>query len=291
MPKRIGNTQTSTIAGHSDILDIRSHKKLVAQDIYPDTANDVVRGVRFDGAFSGSSPLTYLTRTNVTSPTNEKKLTISFWYKRTDRLTAYSNLYDTFDGSNNNSRAIIQFSNSSTLSVSIQTSSSSSVQIQGVTPQVFRDTGSWYHIVINIDADASTNPLLIFVNNIEVVGPNSTAPTVNTFTQPWMNQGGNSYQAIGKGSDNSEVFTGYLANIHFVDGQTLIPSNFGYYDTGTKQWKPKAYAGTYGTNGFYLPMRVGQYTQDETAKAFQYSGNSMVSGFKPHQHGIWQFQI
>ena len=47
MPKRIGNTQTSTLAGHSDILDIRSHKKLVAQDVYPDTANDVVRGVRF----------------------------------------------------------------------------------------------------------------------------------------------------------------------------------------------------------------------------------------------------
>ena len=40
MPKRIGNTQTSTLAGHSDILDIRSHKKLVAQDVYPDTAND-----------------------------------------------------------------------------------------------------------------------------------------------------------------------------------------------------------------------------------------------------------
>ena len=47
MPKRIGNTQTSTQAGHSEILDIRSHKKLVAQDVYPDTANDVVRGVRF----------------------------------------------------------------------------------------------------------------------------------------------------------------------------------------------------------------------------------------------------
>jgi hypothetical protein len=49
--------------------------------------------------------------------------------------------------------------------------------------------------------------------------------------------------AIGSG------FKGYLADVQFVDAQTLADSDFRNPD-GT----PKAYAGTYGTNGFHLPF-------------------------------------
>jgi hypothetical protein len=48
------------------------------------------------------------------------------------------------------------------------------------------------------------------------------------------------------------MFDGYLTEIHFIDGQALTPSSFGETDTITGVWKPKKYAGTYGTNGFYL---------------------------------------
>jgi hypothetical protein len=37
-----------------------------------------------------------------------------------------------------------------------------------------------------------------------------------------------------------------------IDGQALTPSSFGETDATTGVWKPKAYTGTYGTNGFYL---------------------------------------
>jgi hypothetical protein len=48
-----------------------------------------------------------------------------------------------------------------------------------------------------------------------------------------------------------DFFSGYLADIHFIDGQALTPSSFGQTDTNGV-WQPKAYTGTYGTNGFKL---------------------------------------
>jgi hypothetical protein len=48
-------------------------------------------------------------------------------------------------------------------------------------------------------------------------------------------------------------FNGYLADIHFIDGQALDPSSFGEFDTNGV-WQPIAYAGSYGTNGFHLPF-------------------------------------
>jgi len=46
-------------------------------------------------------------------------------------------------------------------------------------------------------------------------------------------------------------FNGYLADVHFIDGQALTPSSFGETDTNGI-WQPKAYSGSYGTNGFQL---------------------------------------
>jgi hypothetical protein len=45
---------------------------------------------------------------------------------------------------------------------------------------------------------------------------------------------------------------GYLADIYFIDGQALTPSSFTETDATTGQLIPKAYTGSYGTNGFHL---------------------------------------
>jgi hypothetical protein len=44
-----------------------------------------------------------------------------------------------------------------------------------------------------------------------------------------------------------------FADVHFIDGQALDPSNFGEFD-GNNVWQPIAYAGSFGSNGFYLPF-------------------------------------
>ena len=42
---------------------------------------------------------------------------------------------------------------------------------------------------------------------------------------------------------------GYIGEVNFIDGQALTADSFG--ETGDYgEWKPIAYAGTYGTNGF-----------------------------------------
>jgi hypothetical protein len=55
----------------------------------------------------------------------------------------------------------------------------------------------------------------------------------------------------GGGSQNVDA---YIAEVYLIDGQALTPSSFGETNTLTGQWVPKAYTGTYGTNGFYLPF-------------------------------------
>ncbi len=45
---------------------------------------------------------------------------------------------------------------------------------------------------------------------------------------------------------------GYLAEYFFIDGQALTPSSFGEFSATTGVWVPKAYTGSYGTNGFHL---------------------------------------
>jgi hypothetical protein len=62
-----------------------------------------------------------------------------------------------------------------------------------------------------------------------------------------------------------------MAETHCIDGQALTPSSFGEYSTTTGVWQPKKYAGTYGTNGFYLDFKDNTST---TTLGYDKSGNS-----------------
>jgi hypothetical protein len=64
-----------------------------------------------------------------------------------------------------------------------------------------------------------------------------------------------------------------MTEIHHIDGQALTPSSFGETDTITGVWKPKKYAGTYGTNGFYLNFSDNSGTTSTTLGKDS-SGNS-----------------
>ena len=202
--------------------------------------------------FDGSS---YLSRTNLSSVTDESKVTISLWYKIGNRIGLRNAFLDTFDGSNNNSRCSITTDLSNQFRVAIQNASNFASQIEAESSAVFRDPSAWYHFVIMMDTGA-TNKLIVYTNGVEIIGPNSVAPTVNTFTQPFINKASRPV-TIGRGSDSTESFNGYMANIQFVDGQALDASNFGQYmvdsnGNTTSAWVPKLYDGDYGTNGFLL---------------------------------------
>jgi hypothetical protein len=63
-----------------------------------------------------------------------------------------------------------------------------------------------------------------------------------------------------------------MTEVNFIDGQQLTPSSFGETDTQTGVWQPKAYSGSYGTNGFYLNFSDNSNTTAATLGK-DYSGN------------------
>jgi hypothetical protein len=51
--------------------------------------------------------------------------------------------------------------------------------------------------------------------------------------------------------DSNTPLDGYLSEFIFIDGQALDPTSFGETDSNGV-WIPKAYSGSFGTNGFHL---------------------------------------
>jgi 3D (Asp-Asp-Asp) domain-containing protein len=125
-----------------------------------------------------------------------------------------------------------------------------------VSSQVFRDPSAWYHIIVAADTTQATasNRIKVYVNGTQITSFSpATYPSQNynfpiNSTVP---------HTIGRDNPNANnYFDGYLADINFVDGQALDPSYFGATNPNTGVWQPSQYKGTYGTNGFYLPMNI-----------------------------------
>jgi hypothetical protein len=150
------------------------------------------------------------------------------------------------DTPNDTDQIVIFFQSNDTLRINTQNT------VLRETTQVFRDPSSWYHFVVAFDTTQSTanNRIKFYVNGTQVTAFNVTAnPSQNADT------GVNSaaLHTLGKNSGSPDYyFNGYLADIHFIDGQQLDPSSFAETDAITGQWVPKAYGGSYGTNGFKL---------------------------------------
>jgi hypothetical protein len=124
---------------------------------------------------------------------------------------------------------------------------------------VFRDPSAWYHIVAFFDSTEATTAAAarVWVNGVEVSLTYLTL-SGSSYAQNdegYVNAAGAHYIGAGLDSsgnlDSNLFFNGYLADIHFIDGQALDPTSFGFFDSNGI-WQPKAYTGTYGTNGFQL---------------------------------------
>jgi hypothetical protein len=133
------------------------------------------------------------------------------------------------------------------------------------TSQVFRDPSAWYHIVLTVDTTQATasNRAKVYVNGTQVTAfSTATYPAQNFDTRVNAAE----VHAIGARSFDapSTAYSGYLTEINFIDGQALTPSSFGETDSATGVWKPKAYTGTYGTNGFFLKFADNSGTTSTT---------------------------
>jgi hypothetical protein len=189
-----------------------------------------------------SSASAYLNRTQ--SSGSSQKFTLSQWVKR-GKLGATQYLFTAFNASTDG----ICFSSSDQLEVFFANGSSYDL----ITTAVYRDPAAWYHIVVLVDTTQATaaNRVQLYVNGVAVSFGSGTQPPQN---YNFANFNANAVVArIGTQSTGVNYLDGYLAEVNFIDGQALTPSSFGAFSP-YNQWLPKKYAGTYGTNGFYLPF-------------------------------------
>jgi SPRY domain len=129
----------------------------------------------------------------------------------------------------------------------------SSATTELITTQLFRDLSAWYDIVLTYDTTQATaaNRIKLSINGTQVSAfATATYPSLNY--DGYINTGSQAV-AIGRtGSSATQYLNAYLTDIVFVDGTALDASSFGETDTNTGVWIPKAYSGSYGTNGFWL---------------------------------------
>jgi hypothetical protein len=139
------------------------------------------------------------------------------------------------------------------------------------TSGIYRDPSAWYHIVVAVDTTQATeaNRALLYINGASVAWVTNTSITQNDTTQ--INQA--VATNIGRQTGQPyESFDGYFTEMNFIDGQQLTASSFGETDAITGVWKPKKYAGSYGTNGFYLNFSDNS-SNTATTIGKDYSGN------------------
>jgi hypothetical protein len=226
----------------------------------PSGGYNIARSVRLR-----SSASAYFNRTPA-SASNRKTWTWSGWVKR-GLSVQYGGLFTAWSSNNASDYAVIRFDDD-------QLVYKDWVTVYRQTSQVFRDFSAWYHIVVAIDTTQATaaDRVRMYVNGVQV----TAFATSNNITQNSDTNVNNTVihtLGVNYFSSAPQYFTdGYLTEINFIDGQALTPSSFGETDSITGVWKPKAYSGTYGTNGFELNFSDNSASTAATIGK-DYSGN------------------
>lgn len=217
----------------------------------------VNRSLRFRASASA-----YLNRTPA-SAGNRRTWTWSGWIKR-GSLSSAQWIFDGYSDPNNFTAFFFNANNT----FGIQYVLAATSKVLKYTTQVFNDSSAWYHIVVAIDTTPATPTFKVYVNGSEITSFGTNTNTVSQNEQLFVNN--NIAHNIARYGGNANYFDGYIAELNFVDGQALAPTDFGAFDSNGV-WQPKAYTGTYGTNGFYLPFTN---TSSLTTLVADSSGNS-----------------
>ena len=151
------------------------------------------------------------------------------------------------------------------------------------TNAVFRDTSAWYHIVWGLDSTNSdgSKRFVVYVNG--VYQESTWAGSATASTNCPQNSGSRFLQSepiyIGNATyTNGHYFNGYMAELHVLDGIAPDPTDFGEYDEDSGIWKPKAYTGSHGTQGFYLDFAdAADLGDDESGNGNDFTENNITA--------------
>ena len=233
----------------------------------------IERSLRFD-----ANSNTRLVRT-IGSTSNRRTFTYSWWLKRSYESAEQ---YVWYVGSSPSTPYLDARFEASSHELQIQDYTPSR-PIRFITNRKFRDCTSWMHFVFAVDTTQGTasNRAKLYINGVQ-----ETSFSTETYPDQNYDSSANVSGHIQVWGTNKEGTSndleGYLAEAHFVDGQQLTPSSFGFTDPVTNIWMPKRYEGTHGTNGFHL-----DFSDNSSASALgidkSINGNDFtVSNFGTH---------
>ena len=205
---------------------------------------------------------------------NSKKFTWSGWVKRSG-LGVGQHLWATWY-QNNSRYSYFRFSDDDTLEVysGEYSTSPTSTSIYLNTKAKFSDTNGWYHVVLRVDTDDSTQAdrVRVYVNNVsqEFNASHSngqTLPgsgTVTFFNKQYLH-------TLGRYANSGGFFNGLMSHVHWCDGYSYAPTEFGETDSTTGEWKIKTIPSvSYGTNGYFL-LKDGNSTTDQSGNGLSFT--------------------
>jgi hypothetical protein len=235
------NTPTTTVA--SGVWTLQDQFEAQTSSIWPLAfpQTTIANSLRFD---DGSSDYLNITQ----SAGNRQIFTYSLWVKRST-LGNRQRLIRDYNGASAIFQIYFESSNDTLFVLDYTDTNPNPIQIR--TNQVFRDPSAWYHIVVSIDTTQATssNRVKIYINGSQV----TSFAEENYPSQNFNSSGNQSGNTLYIGSTGSgDYFDGYMTEVIFVDGQQLLPTSFGVFNTVSNIWEPRGYVGTYGTNGFRL---------------------------------------
>jgi len=221
------------------------------------TGYQIARSLRFNSADSA-----HLNRTPA-SAGNRKTWTYSTWFKRSSFNSSSQILLDCSTSGTNVTHLRFVWGTAESLVFYNEVGGTANGAIS--TTPIYRDTSAFYHVVLAVDTTQATasNRVKLYVNGSQVTALDSASyPTQNADTM--VNTTNQHRIGNGIGYLSSNYFNGYMAETRFIDGQQLDATSFGEFDANTGVWVPKAYTGTYGTNGFWLKFDDNSGTTSTT---------------------------
>ena len=213
----------------------------------------------------------YLSRTPA-SAGNRKTWTWSGWYKYSN-VSTNCTFADVTDGTTSN-EASIRFDLNKKIRFADTQGGATKAAL--VSNQVCRDPSAWYHVVLKVDTTQATasDRIKIWVNGEQITSWDTE--TYYAQNQDTMFSSSNIHSLGIRKASSNRIYDGYMAEVNFIDGTALDHTSFGEFKSGV--WVPKAYEGSYGTNGFYLPFNHDYSVEGFSATTYLGTGSSQYIG-------------
>ena len=231
---------------------------------------EVSNSLRFDGSSS-------FLRDTLGTPTSQKKFTFSCWAKGYFQRSGSVGSRLCSAGANGDAHytgILHMVRTNGTPQIYISDSAGKYVNFNNT---FLRDPSAWYHFVVAIDTTqgTATNRTKLYINGTQLsntVASHEEQPTEN---YDWPTLASGQLITIGANSQSDASFyDGYMADVHFIDGQAKAPTDFGEFDN-SGIWKPIEYAGTFGNNGFKLEFKQTGTSTNSSGIGADTSGNDI----------------